>query len=115
VAERQLSERKKVTAIVYLCVTGQCFHRCRARDPSVGGVYVAMQPPTLRHGYKVHLVFVLAAGAKIKLPWVQATVVRVSKHGAGLLLQSWLGGYGNQVSRQQTSLERCILAGRILI
>lgn len=104
VTERRLSERKKVAAVVYLCVAGQRFQRCRASDLSVGGVYVEMQPPTLRRGRKVHLVFVLAVGATIKLHRLQAVVVRVSKHGAGLLLQSRLGAYGNQISRQQTGL-----------
>jgi hypothetical protein len=96
IMERRLNERKKIAAIVYLCVAGQRFQRCRACDLSSGGVYVELQPLTLRRGRKVQLVFVLAAGAMIKLHRLQAVVVRVSRDGAGLLLQSKLESNDNR-------------------
>jgi hypothetical protein len=101
--ERRKSERKKVAALVYLCVTGQPFRRCRACNLSSGGVFVETVPLALRRGRKVQLVFVLPVEAVIKLRRVTAIVARVSKQGAGMLLQSKLSPRREPRSRE-TSL-----------
>jgi hypothetical protein len=90
VMERRTSERKRVAAIVYLCVRGQRFQRCKAYNLSAGGVFVETTPLALRRGRKVQLVFVLAVGGVIKLHRLPAVVARVSRNGAGMLLQSQL-------------------------
>lgn len=101
--ERRLNERKKIAAIVYLCVAGQRFQRCRACDLSAGGVYIELQPLALRRGRKVQLVFVLTVGATIKLHRLQAVVARVSKRGAGMLLQSKLESYTSRNPSRHTN------------
>ncbi|MGH8501446.1 MAG: PilZ domain-containing protein [Gammaproteobacteria bacterium] len=88
--ERRQSERKQVAALVYLCVTGQRFRRCKASDLSAGGIFIEMEPFALRRGRKVQLVFVLATGATIKLHRLPAVVARVTRAGAGMLLHSKL-------------------------
>ncbi|MBA2410156.1 MAG: PilZ domain-containing protein [Gammaproteobacteria bacterium] len=88
--ERRQSERKQVAALVYLCASGQRFRRCKASDLSAGGTFIELEPIALRRGRKVQLVFVLAAGATIKLHRLQAVVARVTRTGAGMSLHSKL-------------------------
>lgn len=88
--ERRQSERKQVAALVYLCVTGQRFRRCKACDLSAGGTFIELEPFALRRGRKVQLVFVLTTGRTIKLHRLQAVVARVTKAGAGMSLHSKL-------------------------
>ncbi len=102
--ERRQSERKKVTAVVYLCVTGRPFQRCKAYNLSAGGVFVETRPLGLRRGRKVQLVFVLAIGPIIKLRRLPAVVARVSRDGAGMLLQSKLMTRRTQIASEHTGL-----------
>jgi hypothetical protein len=102
--ERRNSERKKVTARVYLYVTGQPFRRCIACNLSSGGVFVETRPLSLRRGRKVQLVFALTLDGVIRLRRLPAVVARTSKNGIGMLLQSQLPPRRRDAPSQSTSL-----------
>lgn len=87
--ERRSKVRKPTAVRVYLSSPGQRIRRCNAKDLSVSGAFVEGEALGLARGLTVELVFVMERGSVIRIHRVPATVARVSKWGAGLMLPGY--------------------------
>jgi hypothetical protein len=82
--ERRGTARKQAKVQVYVFCPGQGTRRCKTANISGNGVYVHTDSVMCPKGIALELVFVIRRGTLIKIHRRWATVVHVSKSGAGM-------------------------------
>lgn len=86
--ERRKKARRRTRISVYVSCPGQKMKRCRASNLSASGAFIETEFLGVTRGTPVDLVFVLDHGAVVRMYRMPATVARVSRNGAGVMLNS---------------------------
>ena len=87
--ERRKKARRRTRIRVYVSSPGQKMKRCKASNLSASGAFIETEFLGATRGTPVDLVFVLDHGQVVRMYRMPATVARVSRQGAGVMLNNY--------------------------